>query len=409
MSERTAVPERVSRRAKPARRGGGVGSQPVDDYVGQPAGDAAQAVRRAGLRPGLDRSFGCPEELIGLVVAQDPAAGSDLARNGMVTLYVAASGVQPAADTAIEVTAGGQPDELAAAKPIEPSPSASPATPARTPATRRKKPGQARRTTVPQADTPPPVAAIEETGVADLHQPPVTAADTGWPAEDDAPGDASLENDLARETGERDPPEDLVMQVEDVLAGRGGPPDWRRVHTQRGGTAARGQNAPARLRAWLGAHRLAGALAVALALWIILSVAVPFDRGRARSSPSSALAAKARPRTALHGGVEPRPPAPPKRAARRTARSHRVRRARRKARVAPATRFPHPATLSQAPSQSTPPAARASREAVAPARGEPQAEPQPSEAAAPPASAPTASAPPAAVPPEQQGGGPFSP
>jgi len=52
-------------------------------------------VRRAGLCPGLDRSFGCEAELIGLVVAQEPAAGSDLARNGMVTLYVAAPGAGP--------------------------------------------------------------------------------------------------------------------------------------------------------------------------------------------------------------------------------------------------------------------------------------------------------------------------
>ena len=92
MTDRTAVPERVTQRAKTARRGGGSGPQAVGDYVGQPAGEAAQAVRRGGLRPGLDRSFGCPAELTGLVVAQDPAAGSGLARNGMVTLYVAAPG-----------------------------------------------------------------------------------------------------------------------------------------------------------------------------------------------------------------------------------------------------------------------------------------------------------------------------
>ena len=54
----------------------------VGEYVGQLAADAAQAVRRAGLKPGLDRSFGCEPELLGLVVAQDPVAGSDLARNG---------------------------------------------------------------------------------------------------------------------------------------------------------------------------------------------------------------------------------------------------------------------------------------------------------------------------------------
>ena len=65
----------------------------VGEYVGQVAASAAQAVRRAGLRPGLDRSFGCSPELFGQVVAQDPPAGSELARNGLVTLYVAAPSV----------------------------------------------------------------------------------------------------------------------------------------------------------------------------------------------------------------------------------------------------------------------------------------------------------------------------
>src|ERR1039458_7132903 len=95
MTDRTASSGRAIQRAKTTRRGGPSGRQAVGDYVGQPAGDAAQAVRRAGLRPGLDRSFGCAEELTGLVVAQEPTAGSDLARNGMVTLYVAAPGSEP--------------------------------------------------------------------------------------------------------------------------------------------------------------------------------------------------------------------------------------------------------------------------------------------------------------------------
>ena len=95
MNDRTAVQARGTQRTKSARRGGPSGRQVVGEYVGQPAGDAAQAVRRAGLCPGLDRSFGCEPELIGLVVAQEPVAGSDLARNGMVTLYVAAPGSGP--------------------------------------------------------------------------------------------------------------------------------------------------------------------------------------------------------------------------------------------------------------------------------------------------------------------------
>jgi len=89
----------ASGRTPKPRRGGPSGRLTVGEHVGQPAGEAAQAVRRAGLRPGLDRSFGCEPELVGQVVAQEPAAGSDLARNGLVTLYVAAPGVaQPDED-----------------------------------------------------------------------------------------------------------------------------------------------------------------------------------------------------------------------------------------------------------------------------------------------------------------------
>src|SRR5271166_28233 len=95
MTDRTASADRAVERAKSARRGGPSGRLVVGEYVGQAAGDAAQAVRRAGLRPGLDRSFGCEAELIGLIVAQEPVAGGDLARNGMVTLYVAAPGNAP--------------------------------------------------------------------------------------------------------------------------------------------------------------------------------------------------------------------------------------------------------------------------------------------------------------------------
>lgn len=70
---------------------------------GQRAGDAAQAVRCAGLKPGLDRQFECASELFGSVVAQEPTAGSEVARNGLVMLYVAAPGTgEETADRAEE-------------------------------------------------------------------------------------------------------------------------------------------------------------------------------------------------------------------------------------------------------------------------------------------------------------------
>ena len=104
--------------------------------------DAAQAVRRAGLRPGLDRSFGCAEELIGLVVAQEPTAGSSMARNGMVTLYVAAPGSEPIDDEtdAAQVESGGP--ELAALAQAEAEQAEAASAPARV---RRRKQGRARR------------------------------------------------------------------------------------------------------------------------------------------------------------------------------------------------------------------------------------------------------------------------
>jgi hypothetical protein len=81
----------------------------VGDYVGQSAGHAARAVRRAGLRPGLDRSFGSDPELIGTIVAQDPPAGSELVRNAKVTLYVAAPG-PPNTQETIELAVDDQRD-----------------------------------------------------------------------------------------------------------------------------------------------------------------------------------------------------------------------------------------------------------------------------------------------------------
>ena len=77
----------------------------VGEHVGHPAGDAAQAVRRAGMRPALDRSFGYPSAETGLVVEQDPAAGTEVARNAMVTLYVAAPAPGAPADSPAEENA----------------------------------------------------------------------------------------------------------------------------------------------------------------------------------------------------------------------------------------------------------------------------------------------------------------
>ena len=98
VSNSVTAPAQAKQRSRTPGARRAVGRLAVGDYVGQPAAEAAQAVRRAGLRPGLDRSFGCDHDLVGLVVEQDPAGGEELARNGMVTLYVAAPGPATAAE-----------------------------------------------------------------------------------------------------------------------------------------------------------------------------------------------------------------------------------------------------------------------------------------------------------------------
>jgi hypothetical protein len=118
------------------RRGGIV----VREYVGQLASEAVRAVRRAGLRPGLERSFGYEQDLWGQVVAQEPAAGQELASNGHVRLFIAAPSAdeeaprEPArrepqakedpAAPAAQRTPGAEPDQPAASRQeaIGPSP-----------------------------------------------------------------------------------------------------------------------------------------------------------------------------------------------------------------------------------------------------------------------------------------------
>lgn len=64
----------------------------TEGYVGLRALEAAQAVRRVGLKPALERSLGWGAEHVGQVVEQEPGEGAELARNSMVKLYVGAPG-----------------------------------------------------------------------------------------------------------------------------------------------------------------------------------------------------------------------------------------------------------------------------------------------------------------------------
>lgn len=87
--EHTTAPE--TRTAQPASATVGqrpIGQLLVGDYVGTLAAEATQALRRAGLRPGLDRCHGYEAAHVGYVIAQQPAAGSQVARNSVITLHV---------------------------------------------------------------------------------------------------------------------------------------------------------------------------------------------------------------------------------------------------------------------------------------------------------------------------------
>src|SRR5664279_4447871 len=112
MESTAATSTQVTERAAKPRRNGPSRLQTVGDYAGQLAGQAAQAVRRAGLKPGLERSFGFAPELRGQIVAQEPEVGSELARNGLVTLYVAAPGSAPPGEQAVAEPAASEHSEV---------------------------------------------------------------------------------------------------------------------------------------------------------------------------------------------------------------------------------------------------------------------------------------------------------
>ena len=372
MNDRTAAASQAGERTAKPRRGGPSGRQVVGDYVGQHASDAAQAVRRAGLRPGLDRSFGCASELVGQVVEQEPTAGSDLTRNGLVTLYVAAPGVA-------ETTGKEQPAPAPATPVVPAAPDAdeapSPAAPRR-----RRKARRPERTRQVFETAPTPVPPIEiEPSAAPAHaaeqaeeQDDDGAAESAWPdqaAVSEEPGDELTDDELTDE---------FVVHVNDLFAGRGRPL-WRRVYPRRG------------FRVRLAGHPwLFGITGAMLAVWVVVGVAAAL----AGHPPSTAHHASA-PRTTVKQGSAARPvgaakpsPSRPSAAAPRGADAI-TPRARRTVPVATAP------PVSRAPARSVP----ATPEASAPvAPASPRVVPAP--ATPPPASAPA---------PGQAGGGPFSP
>jgi hypothetical protein len=378
MSDRTASDARPVGRARSGRRGGLSGRQTVGDYVGQPAGDAAQAVRRAGLRPGLDRSFGCAEELIGLVVEQDPTAGSDLARNGMVTLYVAAPGSELVEEHEVDAAETGS-DEPGGALVVpvqaERAQGEAPGTPARA---RRRKRGRARRAAAAFDPCPPP-ALPDQAPVSEAPTVVLVRSAVEPPREPPA-GVNEPDGALVDETAE-EPRDEFVVRAEDVLAGRMGPAAWRGAYPRRARRELDARHGP---RGWLRRHRLASSLiAVAVLLWAIVAVAAALDGQDSHNDPAAGAITRSERLTV----------------------THRIRAA--KPASAPSSRTPRSPARTAQPR----PVARTQRRRSAPAPvGEAIAAPvaageAPARGAPPPASG--ASAPPAA--PEQRGGGLFSP
>ncbi len=391
MTDRTASAGRAVERSKSARRGGPSGRQAVGDYVGQPAGDAAQAVRRAGLRPGLDRSFGCAEELIGLVVAQEPTAGSSMARNGMVTLYVAAPGSEPIDEgtDAARVESGGL--EPAAVASVEAEQAEAASAPARV---RRRKRGRGRRA-APVVDAPPAPAPADRASAAELPtvvlaQPAVGPA-SGWQPVPGEPDSEPLDDEVpedAREDALSD--EEFVVHVEDVLAGRSGPVRWRGVYPRR--RALRELGAGRGVRGWLREHRLAGsAVGAAVLLWAIVGFASALDGQHSHTLAASAIRAATRDRSQ----ASKRGPATSSRTLRAVPRSA-ARTAQPRAALRARRRRPAAASVRETVAAPVAPVGEASVPLAPPA------------AAPVPAAAPRASDPPAAAP-DQTGGGPFSP
>jgi len=395
MNDRTAAPERGIQPAKTARRGSPSGRLVVGEYVGQAAGDAAQAVRRAGLKPGLDRSFGCEAELTGLVVAQEPVAGGELARNGMVTLYVAAPGNAPLNGDTDAPEAVGDAPPLAPAAPVQADveqvdveQADAPSAPVRA---RRRKPGLSGRA-APAFDSPPaPVPAgrgsVEEAPTAPIAR--VAPAEM-WdsPQETYAPVDEGLDEEDVDERGEDELLHDeFVVHMDDVLAGRAsGPRAWRRVYPRRRTVGVLGGGG---VRAQLAGHpRLVKAVGAALAVCVVVGVAATLDGHHARTPAASVISHSERPAGSHTTGVRDRASAPSWRAARPAARPPRTR---------------TPSQRSGVPRRRSAPALV--RAAAAPPEGAGvQAAPQ--QRPAPPARSTSASAPPPA---EQTQGGLFSP
>jgi hypothetical protein len=285
MSENITTPAK----SRSARRGRGpAGLLTVGDYVGKAAADAAQAVRRAGLRPGLDRSFGCAAELAGLVVEQEPAAGEQIARNAMITLYVAAPGQVPV----------DAPGELPSEDNVRHPPLSAPeAPPSRPPVAVSYRAGDARsrkrrvvRDIAPTFASAPPPVPTTAGGLSEQQQTAELAVCAAAHESDISigvwRGEAHEPAEDPRPVHEYGTEEEFVVRADEVFAGRrGDAAPWRRVYprTVAGSTlraiTARATRHPV----------IALSTCVVLAAWLALAVtSAQTDRRAEARTPSLA-------------------------------------------------------------------------------------------------------------------------
>jgi len=148
----------------------------VDDYDLRPAADAAIALRRAGLRPALERTFHWGEDTHGLVVAQEPPAGSEVPLDSTVLLFVSAPGERDETDTDGETVAAGEPAAHAAPDEVSGEPQ-----PTRTSSATSRRRRKARPRPVPAAQAVPIARASVDAGddrpIMEEHDWPPPAAD----------------------------------------------------------------------------------------------------------------------------------------------------------------------------------------------------------------------------------------
>jgi hypothetical protein len=253
-------PVAAGRHGRTPGSGATVGRLVVGDYVGQSAAHAAQAVRRTGLRPGLDRSFGCEANLIGTIVAQDPPAGSEIARNAMVTLYVAAPGPAIEQETA---DSGGRSDDQSATHDARTERAETDAQPRYPGARRPRKPGGAAGASPQIFDSPLEPAMPSQPNANHVRAPAPEPIDATPPHEVSQHSTGQVASHIRREY----PLEDTAVHLENMFASSGRQlPPWRRTYP-RTPIAATFR----RLLASAASHRvLATATGALFALWIAL-------------------------------------------------------------------------------------------------------------------------------------------